>query len=265
MRIIRSSKEMMNWRKQCSPDRSIGFVPTMGYLHEGHLSLVRRAKKENDICVVSIFVNPTQFAPTEDLNKYPRNEKRDLQLLREASCDLVFIPKTSKELYPSSSDVWVKGRESLTRILEGKFRPGHFDGVTTVVLKLFQLVQADRAYFGEKDYQQLQIIKAMVKDLFVPVKIVACPTIREKSGLAMSSRNFYFKAEDRETAARFSEILRTAKNPQEAKRKLKKLGFEVDYVECWNEDLSKKQSSGKGRWLAAVRWAGVRLIDNVKR
>lgn len=237
----------------------------MGFLHEGHLSLVKRAKKENDRVVVSIFVNPTQFGPKEDFSSYPRNEKQDFKLLREVGCDFVFAPRSPQEVYPVGGDVLVQGRKSLTEALEGKFRPGHFDGVTTVVLKLFHLVAPEKAYFGEKDYQQLQVIRAMVSDLFLPVKVVACKTFREKTGLAMSSRNSYFSSAEREKAAALHRVLKDAKTPLEAKRALKKAGFQIDYVEAWSDDLDHPSRDNRGRWLAAVRWAGVRLIDNLKK
>jgi pantoate--beta-alanine ligase len=167
---------------------TVGLVPTMGYLHEGHLSLIRRAREECDHVVVSIFVNPTQFGPKEDLSKYPRDLERDLSLI-EPYTDLVWIP-TAEIMYPQGYQTWVEV-EAMTRPLEGAMRPGHFRGVTTVVAKLFNAVQPQRAYFGQKDAQQAAVIRQMVRDLNFPIEIVVCPIVREPDGLAMSSRNVY--------------------------------------------------------------------------
>ena len=177
----------------------LGLVPTMGYLHEGHLSLVRQARKECESVAVSIFVNPTQFGPSEDLANYPRDLDRDLELLEMEGVDLVWIP-TEEDMYPPNFQTWVVVEE-LTQRLEGLNRPGHFRGVTTVVAKLFNAVGADKAYFGQKDAQQAIVIQRMVQDLNIPVEIVVCPTIRESDGLAMSSRNSYLNEEEREAAA----------------------------------------------------------------
>ncbi|KAB2925514.1 MAG: pantoate--beta-alanine ligase [Bacteroidetes bacterium] len=178
--------------------RSVGFVPTMGFLHEGHLSLVRRARQENGAVVVSIFVNPAQFAPTEDLDRYPRDVERDSALCRAEGCDILFVPKP-EEMYPDGFSTYVSV-EGLSSRLEGTFRPTHFRGVATVVLKLFLLVRPDRAYFGQKDAQQCAVIAAMVRDLAVPVRLVVVPTVRESDGLAMSSRNVYLSPDERKRA-----------------------------------------------------------------
>src|SRR5690242_17502445 len=201
MKVIHSISEMQaaagRWRRH---GQSVGFVPTMGALHEGHLSLVRRAREENDIVVVSIFVNPLQFGPRDDYQRYPRTLKRDEALLKEERADVLFIPE-AREMYrpgfSTSIDV-----TSLTQTLCGPFRPGHFRGVATVVAKLLQIVQPSRAYFGEKDYQQVRVIDRMVQDLDIPVRIVACPTVREPDGLAASSRNRYLSAREREEAVK---------------------------------------------------------------
>ena len=177
---------------------SIGFVPTMGYLHEGHLALIRRARAENGFVAVSIFVNPTQFGPNEDFGRYPRDLPRDLELCRGAGVDLVFAPEAA-EMYPPGFQTYVEVEE-LSRGLCGASRPGHFRGVATVVTKLFNIIGPDRAYFGEKDAQQLRVIKRMVLDLNLPVTIVAVPTVREPDGLAMSSRNTYLAPEERRAA-----------------------------------------------------------------
>ncbi|HVW10269.1 MAG TPA: pantoate--beta-alanine ligase [Bryobacteraceae bacterium] len=226
--------------------RSIGFVPTMGALHEGHATLVRRCRAENDCVVVSLFVNPTQFNDPGDLAKYPRTLESDLAILRELGTDEVLVP-TMDAMYPNGYQFKVTAPE-LTNLMEGAFRPGFFEGVMTVVLKLFNLVRAGRAYFGEKDYQQMKIVTAMAADLFIPTRIIPCPTVRESSGLAMSSRNVRLSPEGREKAALISKALRDT-NAQAA---LEQAGFTVDYVEeHW------------GRRLAAVFLEGVRLIDNV--
>src|SRR3990170_1202149 len=176
----------------------VGLVPTMGYLHDGHLSLIRRAKEECDHVVVSIFVNPTQFGPREDLSKYPRDPDRDLSLIEPLGADLVWMP-TAEMMYPDGYQTWVEV-EAMTRPLEGAMRPGHFRGVTTVVAKLFNGVQPHKAYFGQKDAQQVAVIKQMARDLNFPIEIVVGPTLRESDGLAMSSRNTYLDPDERKAA-----------------------------------------------------------------
>lgn len=186
-----------------------GFVPTMGYLHAGHLSLARRARAENDRVAVSIFVNPTQFGPSEDLAAYPRDLERDLKLLEPASVDLIFHP-TPEVMYPPHFQTYVTV-EQVTQTLEGAARPGHFRGVATVVAKLFNIVQAERAYFGQKDAQQVTVIQRMIADLAIPTQIVVCPTIREPDGLAMSSRNTYLDPAQRRAATVLYRALSAAK------------------------------------------------------
>jgi pantoate--beta-alanine ligase len=207
MQVFRTIAEFSRWRAAATP--SVGFVPTMGYLHEGHLSLVRRARSENDSVVVSIFVNPTQFGPHEDFQRYPRDLNRDLGLLDTAQVDAVFTPAVD-EMYPAGASTMVEV-EALSNILEGASRPGHFRGVATIVCTLFHVVHPDRAYFGEKDYQQLQVIQRMVHDLRMPVKVIGCPTIREPDGLAMSSRNVYLSPPERQAAVALSRALSQAK------------------------------------------------------
>jgi len=229
----------------------VGFVPTMGALHEGHHQLIQRARAENDRVVLSIFVNPPQFNDPNDLTKYPRTLEADLAL----ACDLVddvIVPEAA-EIYPDKYRYRVTENQ-LSTVLEGAHRPGHFDGVLTVVLKLLNLVQPQRAYFGEKDWQQLQLVDGMVKALHLPMEIVHCETVRDPDGLAMSSRNRRLSPAARAQAVRFPQILRSAPTPADAVQALIASGFEVDYVE-----------ERDGVRLGAVRLENVRLIDNVRR
>lgn len=230
--------------------RSVGFVPTMGALHAGHRSLLERARAENDRVVLSIFVNPTQFNDPADLERYPRNLEQDLELARGLADDVI-IP-SAVELYPDGYDYrLVETRHS--RELEGEHRPGHFEGMLTVVLKLFNLVRPHRAYFGEKDWQQLQLISGLVAALFLPIRVVGCPTRRDADGLALSSRNLRLPPELRRQATIFPVTLRSAPDAATAALQLHAAGFKVDYVE-----------DRDGVRLAAVHLAGVRLIDNVR-
>ncbi|MFH1259002.1 MAG: pantoate--beta-alanine ligase [Elusimicrobiota bacterium] len=210
MQIFRKAKliqqKMMQLRRQ---GKTIGLVPTMGALHEGHLSLIKKARRENKIVVASIFVNPAQFGPREDYQRYPRPLGGDKKLLQKAGCDFLFLPST-EEIYPQPYLTFVNV-EKLSDRLCGAFRPGHFRGVATVVAKLFNLIQPQRAYFGRKDYQQLKIIEQLNKDLNFPIKIVPCPILREKDGLAKSSRNAYLSREERRQAASLFQALQTVK------------------------------------------------------
>ncbi|ESQ80676.1 pantoate--beta-alanine ligase [Asticcacaulis sp. YBE204] len=254
---------------------SVGFVPTMGALHAGHLALVQHAKSLCDVVVVSIFVNPKQFAPHEDFGRYPRQEDADAALLATVGCDLVYLPEADL-MYPSvfASLVHVEGP---ARPLEGEFRPQFFDGVATVVMKLFNQVQPDVAVFGEKDYQQLQVVKTFVRDLDLPVKVVGLPTVREADGLALSSRNAYLSAEERQTAARLivelNAVAETVRNGgdrdvalQTATDNLLTAGFgPVDYVTLRDADtLSEPGPDTRALRLLAAAWLGkTRLIDNI--
>lgn len=207
MEVVATIEEMREVRQNLTG--SVGFVPTMGYLHDGHLELVRRARAENQHVAVSIFVNPAQFGPREDFKAYPRDPERDLALLNEEYTDIVFMPH-AKEMYPAGFDTWIEvGR--ITERLEGAARPGHFRGVATVVAKLFNIVQPTRAYFGQKDAQQLAVIRKMVADLDMDLEIIAVPTVREEDGLAMSSRNVYLDEQERESALVLIKSLRLAK------------------------------------------------------
>jgi pantoate--beta-alanine ligase len=237
-------------RRQTRAGITLGVVPTMGALHDGHLSLVRRSRAENDRTLVTIFVNPTQFDDPKDLSAYPRTLDDDLALLQAEGADFVLVPAAA-DLYPDGYRYRVTEMER-SRDLEGSFRPGHFDAVLTVVLKLLQIAAADRAYFGEKDWQQLTLVQGMARAFFLPTAIVACPTIRESSGLAMSSRNRRLSEEDRQKAPDLHRVLSSASTADEAERDLLADGFSVDYVE-----------DREARRLAAVRLGDVRLIDNV--
>ena len=258
---------------------SVGFVPTMGALHEGHLSLVRRAAIENDYVVVSIFVNPIQFGPSEDFNNYPRDTQRDTEIASKEKVDFVFIPE-AKEMYNENHLSYVRV-EKMDNVMCGKFRGNHFRGVCTVVLKLFNIIKPDYAFFGEKDFQQLVIIKKMVKDLDVNVKIIGCETIREPDGLAMSSRNKYLSEKERKNAVILhntilfaeEEIKKRYKDPEEIKKEcLKILNLsefikKVDYFDLRDpetlEELKSTQSSPCNALIAAAVYIGTtRLIDN---
>ena len=285
MRIISKAatmqKQALRWKRG---GLKIGFVPTMGYLHDGHMSLVREARKrvgQQGIVVVSIYVNPTQFAPTEDLAKYPRDLKRDLNLCRAAGVDMVFTPDDS-EIYPGK----IEGRystyvveESLSRVMEGDARPTHFRGVTTVVAKLFNLVLPDVSVFGQKDYQQAAIIQRMVQNLNIPVKIIVAPTRREADGLAMSSRNKYLDAEQRAQAVVLFHALQAAhvtvkrKSMPAAQLKKDLRSFitvaplaRLDYVEFFDPETLQPVTQVKcGTHMAlAVCFGKTRLIDNAR-
>jgi pantoate--beta-alanine ligase len=249
MRVSKTVREWQERRK--AMQGSVGFVPTMGALHRGHGSLIERCREENDISVVSIFVNPSQFNDPKDLERYPRPMDDDLAMLSDLGVDEVFAP-TAAEMYPHGYRFQVVA-ESLTNVMEGSHRPGYLQGVMTVVLKLLNIVQADRAYFGEKDFQQLKVLEEMTREFFVPTEIVACETVREASGLAQSSRNALLSAASREKAAWIYRALTGAANCAEARTMLEAQGFTVDYVEeHW------------GRRFAAAFLDGVRLIDNVR-
>ena len=251
---MRTHHSLKNWRAVRDgadyAGRSVGFVPTMGALHAGHRALLARARAENERVVLSIFVNPTQFNDPSDLEKYPRTLEADLALAAGLVDDVIVPP--AADLYPDDYTYRVT-EEKVSRELEGAHRPGHFDGVLTVVLKLLNTVQATRAYFGEKDWQQLRLVEGMVRALLLPVEIVPCPTEREADGLALSSRNRRLSHPARVRAAQFPLILRSARTPVAATEALRQAGFGVDYVE-----------DRAGVRLGAVRIENVRLIDNVR-
>jgi pantoate--beta-alanine ligase len=261
------------WRKD---DERIGLVPTMGALHQGHMALVRAARVECDRVVASIFVNPKQFAPTEDLGSYPRREAVDLEMLQSAGADLVFIPAVD-EMYPADFATLVRV-SGLTEGLCGGYRAGHFDGVTTVVTKLLIQALPDIAYFGEKDYQQLRVVRRLARDLDLPVRIAGVPTVREPDGLALSSRNVYLSAEERRTAPNLARVLRSvatalaiqpgavARELARGVRELREAGLEIDYLEIREEETLRPVTvsvAARSRVLAAVRLGNTRLIDNM--
>jgi pantoate--beta-alanine ligase len=246
MKIVRTIAEL---RSEPRTGR-LGLVPTMGAFHEGHLALFRAAREENDRIVASLFVNPAQFAPDEDLATYPRDEERDARLAEAAGVDVLFAPAPD-ELYPLGFQTWVEVEE-LGRRLEGEQRPGHFRGVATVCLKLFNIVRPDRAYFGQKDAQQVAVLKRMVRDLDLDLEIRVVPTVRDADGLALSSRNAHLSAEQRQRALALHRALST-RQPVRARELL--AGLDVDYVEVADFDPPVL--------AAAVRIDGTRLIDNV--
>ncbi len=255
---------------------SVGFVPTMGYLHEGHLSLVRQARRENDRIVVSIFVNPAQFGPQEDFAQYPRDTKQDLNLLEKEGADVVFMPLV-KDMYPTHFSTWVDV-EGVAARLEGAVRPGHFRGVATVVAKLFNIVKPYRAYFGQKDAQQAVVIRRMVSDLNMDLKVLVAPTVRELNGLAMSSRNIYLSSTERQSATILWRSLCLAKQlwergEQDAEHlrvemtKLiqKERLAHIDYISIAEPETLEELAKIEGSALVslAVRIGKTRLIDNI--
>jgi len=277
MKLISDPKVLSRLIKKAKANSQIiALVPTMGALHKGHLSLVKKAKARADLVVVSIFVNPTQFGPGEDLKKYPRNLKQDLKTLRPFKPLLVFNPQV-KDMYPQGFETSVEVGP-LSRILCGRARPKHFKGVATVVSKLFNIVQPDLAFFGEKDYQQLVIIKKLVSDLNYPIEIVPCPIVREHDGLALSSRNAYLNKKERRSAAILYRSLRHARQLAQLKKDPRRIkinlldyiqlhepGVKVDYLEILDPyDLSpKKDLKGQALAVMAVYVGKTRLIDNL--
>jgi pantoate--beta-alanine ligase len=279
VKLLRAKDEL---RAALAPVRregsSIGLVPTMGFLHEGHLSLLRAARAECDLVVMSLFVNPTQFGPGEDLDRYPRDEERDLRLAAEAGADIVYAPAV-EAIYPEDFATQVEVGGGLTDVLDGdpaRRGPGHFRGVTTVVAKLFNTVGPDVAYFGQKDAQQVAVIRRMVRDLDIPVRIEVLPTVREADGLAMSSRNAYLDPRDRERATSLSRALRAAEAtaPAEgiaagleaARAELRAAGVEPEYLEARDAESLNPVAESNGRPVliaVAAQVGGARLIDNV--
>ncbi|MCS7284459.1 MAG: pantoate--beta-alanine ligase [Hydrogenobacter thermophilus] len=277
--LFRKVKDVKSYLKSLRSSEgnnlSVGFVPTMGYLHEGHMELIKKSKLQNDITVVSIYVNPLQFGEGEDYQKYPRDLERDLAMCQEAGVDMVFAP-TDEEVYPQvpKTKIHVEG---ISHVLEGAFRPNHFSGVALIVLKLFNIIQPDRAYFGEKDFQQLKLIQRLVNDLSYPVEIVPVPTVRDKDGLALSSRNTYLKEQERESALSIYRSFLIAQKlfragntkAQDIKEAVRDYISRhphvkrIDYVEIVDEDFNIKEEVSEGDRVLVAVWIGdTRLIDN---
>lgn len=277
MKIITTIPEMQSvaepLRKQ---GKTIGFVPTMGFLHEGHLSLMRTARAECNVVVVSIFVNPTQFGPNEDLDRYPRDAEGDREKCESAGVDILFMPD-AEEMYPEKPTVFVTV-EGISDVLEGAIRPGHFRGVATVVAKLFNIVKPHKAYFGQKDFQQCAVIKRMVKGLNMDIDVSVLPTVRERDGLAMSSRNSYLNPDERRAAAVLYKALAAARDlftagatePEKLKNKMRAViagepSVTIDYIEIADPEDLVMGYSAQYRMviLVAVRLGRTRLIDNI--
>lgn len=275
---IRSIEALRDFVKSCkSTGKSLGFVPTMGYLHAGHLSLMAQAKAENDVVITSIYVNPTQFGPNEDYDAYPRDEARDIDLMASSGIDACFFP-TNQMMYPLGYQTYIETQGPLVKRLCGAKREGHFRGVTTIVGKLFNLVQPDRAYFGQKDAQQVAVIQRMVSDLNIPVEVVPCPIVREADGLAMSSRNKYLKGEARQQALVLKQALERAKELVEQGQRsadhlekamlstiIRANKARIDYIEIVDQQTLEPLSILQGKVLIAlaVFIDETRLIDNL--
>lgn len=276
--VINTKDELKRFIKNAHEEqKTIGFVPTMGFLHKGHLSLVKKAKEENQLVVVSIFVNPTQFGPTEDFETYPRDIQTDTRLAMEAGADVIFNPST-EEMYVPGSSTWVEVEGDITSVLCGASRPTHFRGVTTVVNMLFNIVEPDKAYFGQKDAQQAAVLTKMVQDLHMNVEIVVCPIVREADGVALSSRNIYLNKEEREQAAVLNRSLQLVQEAywkgEKSVEALKELIVsninqmplaEIDYVNIYAYPSLKTIAKVEEKAIAAVavKFGKTRLIDNI--
>ena len=251
MKVFHTIQSFQEWRHSLPTEKTVGFVPTMGALHEGHESLLKFSAHDNDFTVLSIFVNPTQFNNADDLKNYPKTFEADLAMAQRNGVDAVFAPNGMEEMYPDHYRYQLSESEFSTRLC-GAHRPGHFNGVLTVVMKLLNLANADRAYFGEKDHQQLTLIQGMAETFFMRTKIVSCPTVRENSGLAKSSRNLRLTAEELAIAPKLYQTITTVKSRDEAIAQLTEMGFKVDYLEDHHH-----------RRYVAAHLGTVRLIDNV--
>ena len=278
MRLIRKIDEMRKYVRERKNKKLIGFVPTMGYLHEGHLSLIRKARRECDEVIVSIFVNPTQFGRGEDYHSYPRDLKRDIALSEKEKVDVIFAPSV-EEMYPEGYSTFVQVEGRLSSVLEGASRPGHFRGVCTVLVKLFNIINPDISFFGEKDFQQALIVKKMVEDLNIDTRIVLLPTVREEDGLAMSSRNSYFNEEERKAAIILYRSLKKAKEwidqgERNSFRIIQKMKdfiakeplARIDYIAIVDsKSLEEVEQVERGNLIALAVYIGkVRLIDNMR-
>lgn len=248
MRIIRDVHTLKILRRESSG--SLGFVATMGALHEGHRSLIKKSILDNSKTILSIFVNPTQFNDAQDFQHYPRVEDKDFRLAEEWGVDIVFAPSV-EEIYPDAKQFFVRTSHPLSQVMEGEFRPGHFDGMLTVVTKLLLIVKADRAYFGEKDFQQLQLVRDLVRAFFIDTEIISCPTLRLDSGLPLSSRNVSLTEEGKILADQFADIFSKSTCENELRHKIQALGMPYDYLQSYEDRL-----------FAAVRIGNLRLIDN---
>jgi len=274
MQQVVSNKEMIHLSQNWPQGKTIGFIPTMGYLHEGHLSLVAESNKQCDITVVSIFINPSQFGVTEDLSSYPRDMKRDLTLLQQYNVDYVFCP-TSDEMYPKAYQTWVNVEE-ISSVLCGASRPGHFRGVATVVLKLVNLIKPELMFMGEKDFQQIAVLKTMLKDLNFETHLVSCPIVRETDGLAMSSRNKYLNPQERTQAKCLSQAIQKIRTlykegeqsvdelRNQAVKLISDMGGRIDYISFVNPETLQEvnQVLCNSRIVMAVFIGKTRLIDN---
>jgi pantoate--beta-alanine ligase len=249
MQVVNTIQDWKTIRNQLSADKTIGFVPTMGNLHKGHLSLIEQSVHDNDVTVLSIFINPTQFNNADDFNYYPKTIEADKLLAEKVKVDYLFCP-AEQQMYPDSYHYKIMETQ-ISQMMEGQYRPGHFDGMLTIVMKLLLLIKAHRAYIGEKDYQQLQLVRGLVEAFFLDTEIIACRTIREESGLPMSSRNSRFTPAQKHKAVLFPKIFHNALSCQQIKAQLIENGFSVDYI----EDHS-------GRRFAAIKLDNIRLIDN---
>lgn len=279
MKLIKTARELQELVKEAKKaGQTVGLVPTMGALHEGHAALIRAARAENDFVIVSDFVNPTQFGPTEDLDAYPRTLESDCHLAQEMGASVLFAP-SPEEMYPGQDMTWVEVTGEITQVLCGRSRPAHFRGVTTVVSKLFHLAQPDKAYFGQKDAQQVQVLQRMVQDLFFPLEICVVPIVREADGLAKSSRNVYLKPEERQAALVLNRALKEAEAAFEGGERSSEVLLEltrnriarepmsdIDYVEMHllpELEKAEKKIIHPHLLAVAVRFGTTRLIDNV--
>ncbi|MCE3045105.1 pantoate--beta-alanine ligase [Legionella sp. 16cNR16C] len=252
MQIFNRLEDWINFRRSLPEKADIGFAPTMGNLHIGHLSLFERSKRENGLTATSLFVNPTQFNRQDDFNHYPRSLEADLQLMENAGVDFCLLPE-KEAIYHDGYTYQIQENE-FCKLMEGQYRPGHFNGVLTIVMKLFNLIKPDRAYFGEKDYQQYQLIKGMVSAFFMDIEVIGCPTIREESGLAYSSRNNRLTAEQKQLANQFAQIFHQNKSCAEIITELESRGIQVEYLLDY-----------QNRRYVAVLIGDIRLIDNFAR
>lgn len=255
MKVFETIEAFKAWRKDLPGSQTLGFVPTMGALHAGHKSLLDRSREENDLSILSIFVNPTQFNQASDFANYPKTWEADFEIAKASGVDALFAPKDPRSMYPDEYRYHVS-EIKFSKELDGEFRPGHFQGMLSVVLKLFLITEPTHAYFGEKDYQQLTLVNGMIEAFFLDVKLIPCKTLRESSGLALSSRNLRLSPAEKELAPRLYETLIAVRDPEQAKYELSEYGFKVEYV-------VDKPENGKTRRYAAAWLGEVRLIDNV--